>query len=92
MPSTLSNAWVKNVYNLRTAAGKNGGLSSTFTPLAFQFTDLSVDNHPVLPSFVPAFSQPLSTTITPSSSLLNMAFTRNPQSLLLLEPNKRRIK
>ena len=61
MLNTLSFAWVKNVYSLRTDGGTNGGVSYTGMGLATTYLLAPVHNSPSLARFIPLIYTQLST-------------------------------
>lgn len=80
--------WVKNVYNLRIVGGKNSGrLFTPPFPALFSPHD-SVNNHLVLPFFIPAFFTDSSTGFLRKLPLLFDSYPRFPHPLLLLTPKE----
>ena len=87
--TSLSFAWVKNVYSLRTVRGIKSGLLYTDSLLTQQFTNPTVHNSPLIRLFVLAFAPLLSTT---KISVFNLLFRRlYPQSTPPINMKKKKI-
>ena len=88
MPKTLSQAWVKNVYNLRKGTRTTSVLVSpqmnTWVHKVFTY----VHKHIVIPSLIHGFYPQLFTAKSIKSHLLSSTYTHNPQGLLLREKRK----
>lgn len=89
MPNTLSEPWVKNVYNLWAARGQNGAFLSTVILPAPTNTQGLVNKSLVLPRFTPRLFTVVSTGNFARFHLLIPSFPRFPQHLLLLRLKKK---
>ena len=85
--TSVSLAWVKNVYSLRTARGTNGVHLPTEGTLTYQFTHLLVHNSPLIPLLVQVFTPRLSTAI--SSTLHPLHTQLYPQSTTPINKKKK---
>ena len=87
--TSLSFAWVKNVYSLRTVEGKKSDNLYTDSRLAQQFTNNTVHNSPLIPLLVQVSTPSFSTSKNNIFNLLNRRLY--PQSTPPINMKKKKI-